>query len=164
MRVEKARNLNGDLFAAAGRPRDDRRLGDVGRHREADTAEELDSLGDLVHELVLLLVVFVEEEMELVEGVAGHLPVVLLVHVPKRDRVGQHLVQVPRALGTDVFAQGIREPRDRPVGLNLGCALADKRPGTTGEDVATALKGVLLRHFVLLSPAESEEHATRVFP
>ena len=36
-----------------------------------------DSLGDLVHELVLLLVVFVEEQMELVEGVA-ELPIFML--------------------------------------------------------------------------------------
>jgi hypothetical protein len=40
----------------------------------------------------------VEEEMQLIEGGARDLPVMLLVQIAKRDRVGENLVQVLHGL------------------------------------------------------------------
>jgi len=54
VRVKQTRDLDRRLFAPAGRPRDERRLGDVVRHRDADTAEQLDTFRDRIDELVLL--------------------------------------------------------------------------------------------------------------
>ena len=105
-----ARDLHRHLFAAPGRTRDDRRLRHVGRHRERHAPERLDALGQRVDQLVLLLVVLVEEEMQRVERRPRDLPVMLLVEVPQRDRVGEDLVQVLDALPGD----SLRE-RDRPV-------------------------------------------------
>src|SRR5947209_18421257 len=102
--VQQPRDLDRDLLPAPRRPRDDRRLRHVGRHRQADAAEQLDALRDLVDELVLLLVMLVEEEMELIESVTGDLPVMLLVEVPQRDRIGEDLIQVLYALATGLLA------------------------------------------------------------
>jgi hypothetical protein len=66
-------------------------------HCDADAAEQLDSFGDLVDELVLLLVVLVEEQMQLIKRRPCHLPVVLLVQVAQRDRIGKQLVEIVHA-------------------------------------------------------------------
>ena len=50
--------------------------GHVGGHGDADAAEGLDAFGQEVDQRDLLVVVLVEEEMQLVEGRAVHLPVV----------------------------------------------------------------------------------------
>src|SRR5688572_8026470 len=57
VRVQKTRNLHRCFFAALGRPWNKRHLGDVGRHRNADAAEQLNAFGDFVNQPVLLLVV-----------------------------------------------------------------------------------------------------------
>ena len=49
----------------------------------------MNALGDGVDDLDLLIEVLVEEEMELIEGGASDLPVVLLIHVAQGDGVGQ---------------------------------------------------------------------------
>ena len=71
-------------------------LGDVVAHGDGDAAEKLDALGDGVHDFDLLFEVLIEEEMELVEGGAGDLPVMLLVHVADGDGVGEQLVELAR--------------------------------------------------------------------
>src|SRR5215468_6576572 len=108
VRVKQTRDLDRRLFAPAGRPRDERRLGDVVRHRDADTAEQLDTFRDRIDELVLLAGVLVEEQMELVEARTRNLPMVLLVEVAQRDRVGEDLVEIFDRL----FAGSLRK-RDR---------------------------------------------------
>ena len=67
VRFEKARNLNRNFFAAARRTFDSGHLSHVVRHRHADPAQQLNSFGNLVHQLVLLLVMFVEKQMQLIE-------------------------------------------------------------------------------------------------
>ena len=66
----------------ASRPRGGRGmecgLGDVGRHRDGDTPEQLDALGQRIDQLVLLFVMLVEQQVQLLEGGAGNLPVMFL--------------------------------------------------------------------------------------
>ena len=96
----------GDFFPAAGRTRNDRRFRNVRRHGDAHAAEELNPLGDGVDEFVLLSVVLVKEQMQLVEGGARDLPVVLLVHVAQGHGVREDLVQVIDAGFTGGFIEG----------------------------------------------------------
>ena len=65
-----------------------------------------EELGNQIHQLGLLFIVLIEQQVQLVEGRAGHLPVVLLVEVADRQGVGQHLVQGLRAPPAD----GLVEP------------------------------------------------------
>ena len=58
-----------------------------------DAAEQLDALGDGVHQFDLLLKVLIEQEVKLVEGRPGYLPVMLLVHIADLDRVGEQLIE-----------------------------------------------------------------------
>src|SRR5207253_1666427 len=67
--------------------------------------EQLNALRDGVDELVLLLIVFIEQEMELIKRRSGDLPMMVLVQVAERHRVGQKLIQVLDALLTRVFRQ-----------------------------------------------------------
>lgn len=64
------------------------------RHGDAHSAKQLNSLGDRVNELRLLLVMFVEEQVQLVERGTRNLPVMLLVQISERRRVGQQLIQI----------------------------------------------------------------------
>src|SRR3954447_13075014 len=64
-----------------GRARQPRLLGDVGSHGERNTAESLHTLRERVHDALLLRVVFVEQEVQLIEAGAGRLPVRLLVQI-----------------------------------------------------------------------------------
>src|SRR5690606_38636828 len=96
-------------------------------------------------ELALLAEVLVVEKVELVEGVPCHLPVVLLVEVTERHRIGQNLVQVLDALRTDLLGQRYRELDYHPVGLDLYGFLVNEglRPGA---DVLIILVRSLLLH------------------
>ena len=99
--LEQPRELNGRLLPATGRPGNAGGLGDIGGHRDAEASERLDSRGDVVDELHLLLAVFVEEPVKLMEGPARELPVVLLVEVAERHRIGENLIQVLHAVRGD---------------------------------------------------------------
>jgi hypothetical protein len=57
---------------------------------------------------VLLVEVLIEKEMELVEGGAGYLPVMLLVHVAQDDGVSQELVEFLAHLRTNFGVEGVR--------------------------------------------------------
>ena len=61
MCFEDARKLYRYLLASARRAWNDRRLGYVVSHRNADAAEKLYAFGDCVYQLSLFAVVFVEE-------------------------------------------------------------------------------------------------------
>jgi hypothetical protein len=58
------------------------------------------SHGSIVYRYAAMqrLVVLVEEQVQLVEGRPGHLPVMLLVQIGQRDGVGEQLIQVLDAL------------------------------------------------------------------
>ena len=136
VRVEQPRHLHRYFLPPLRRTGDDRRLGDVGRHREADPAEHLDPLGEHVDQFVLLLVVLVVEEVQLVEGRARDLPVVLLVHVAKGHRVGEKLLEIRRRSSAGAFGQGdrsrVRWPNgciSRPSWCVNGPGLLDQRLG-----------------------------------
>jgi len=137
---EEPGDLDGHLFPAARRALNAGGFGHVAAHGDGDAAEELNALGDGVDHLDLLVEVLVEEEVELVEGRAGDLPVVLLVHVAQGDGVGQKLVEFcdhvgahfgPEGMGhvlddgavlLDLFRVGVPVRRDvRAVGDFLDC-------------------------------------------
>ena len=94
MRVQQTRQLHGNLFAALGRAWDASQLGDIGRHGNTDSTQELDSFRDRVDDLVLFFVVLVEQKMELIESRSRYLPMRLLVEIPKRDGVRQQLIEM----------------------------------------------------------------------
>ena len=75
-------------FPAEGRPFDLRRLGHVRRHSFADTAEQLDTLGNRVYQFDLLVEVLIEEQMQLIERRSGDLPVRLLIQVAESHGIG----------------------------------------------------------------------------
>src|SRR5205809_1030751 len=87
------------VFAGASlrRTRDERGLGHVVRHRDADAAEQLNPFRDRIDELVLFAEMLVEQQMQLIEGRPRHLPVVFLVEIAQRDRVGEQLIQILHA-------------------------------------------------------------------
>ena len=100
-------------------------------------------------------IVLVEQEMELVERGPGDLPVGLLVEVPQRDGVCERLIERLDALDADRLGKPDRQPRDRPVLLKLGCALAGVGLGarvglgrvpTSGGDCTAALAVGSLNH------------------
>ena len=117
--LEEAGDLDGHLFPAAGRARDAGGLACIAAHGDGDAAEELNALGDGVDHLDLLVEVLIEEEVKLVEGRAGDLPVVLLVHVAQGDGVGQELVELGDHVGANFGAERVRHV------LNDGAELLD---------------------------------------
>jgi hypothetical protein len=117
---EEAGDLDGNLFAAARRSWDPGDFGYIAAHGDGDAAEELDALGDGVDDFELFVEVLIEEQVELVEGRAGDLPVVLLVHVAEGDGIGKELVELLAHLRADVGVQAVREILyDIAVLLNL---------------------------------------------
>ena len=72
---------------------------------------------------------FVEQEVQLVERRAGDLPVMFLVQVSKRHRVGEELIQVLNALFTGLLRQRDRHPHEMPKRLNLVGLLMRERRG-----------------------------------
>src|SRR3974390_258753 len=79
--VEKAGNLNGHLFPAARRTLDACRLGYIGSHWQRDSTEQMKPLGNFVDDLNLLAQVFVEQQMQLIEGGPCDLPMRFLVEI-----------------------------------------------------------------------------------
>ena len=110
--LEEAGDLDGDLFPAAGRAWDAGGLACIGAHGDGDAAEELNALADGVDHLELLVEVLIEEEVKLVEGRAGDLPVVLLVHVAQGDGVGEELVQLGDHVGAHLGTERVRHVLD----------------------------------------------------
>ena len=74
--------------------------------------------------LFLLFGVLVEEQMQLVEGVAPHQPVVLLVQAVKDDAVGQELIEQLRTLRPGLRARA-----------RSACGVTRRTPGlsSTGD-------------------------------
>ncbi len=130
MRVQQARDLDGHFLAAARRARNQRRLGNVRRHRDAHAAKELNPLGDEIDDLDLLVVMLVEQQMQLVEGRAGDLPVVFLVHVAQRHRVREQLIEVRHALEARALFERDRQLHEMAERLDLVRGLMDQRPGS----------------------------------
>ena len=117
---EQAGDLDGHLFPASWRTADAGGLGYICAHGDGDAAKELNALGDGIDHLDLLVEVFVEEEVKLVEGRTGDLPVVLLVHVPQSDGVGQKLVEFGDHVGADLCVEWMGHVlNDCAVLLNL---------------------------------------------
>ena len=113
MRVQQPRNLNRYFFAPLRRSWNHRRLGHVVGHGDADAAEELDSLCDGIDQLVLLVMMFVEQQMQLIERRPRHLPVVFLVQVAQCHGVRKELVEIFDALFADALGQGVLPPPRR---------------------------------------------------
>ena len=92
-------------------------------------AEALDSFGDLIDHLGLGVLVFVEQQVQLIKRCASNLPMMLLVKVAERHGVHQNLVQPLDALPADRLAQSVWQFGDSPESLNLGRALPSSGPG-----------------------------------
>jgi len=71
---------------------------------ECYSAESLDALGERIHELHLLAVVLVEQQVQLVKGGSAGLLVSLLVEIAQRHGVCQESVQSCDGLSPDPFA------------------------------------------------------------
>ena len=80
VRFQQPRDLHRRFFASLRRPRQRGGLGHVGAMAMLDAAQHHDPLGDLVDQLRLLAGMLVEQQVQLIERRARHLPVVLLVH------------------------------------------------------------------------------------
>src|SRR5258706_7335542 len=86
--------------------------------------------------LVLLVIVLIEEEMELIKRGAGNLPVMFLVQVAKRHRVGQQLIEIVDALFARVFRQGNRHSDQVAERLDLVRVLPGDGRGTLQNRVS----------------------------
>jgi len=75
---------------------------------------------------------FVEEQVKLVEGVAGDLPVVLFVHVAQGHGVGEELVEIFDTVGADFFVESDGELCNFVKGLNLARLLMKDGARTLG--------------------------------
>src|SRR6266852_362471 len=92
--VEQARKQDGDFLATARRAFDLGGLGDVMRHRNGKPSQQLDALGDIIHNLDLLAEMLVEQKVELIERGGRNLPVRLLVQVTQGYGIGEQLVEL----------------------------------------------------------------------
>src|SRR3954452_21100312 len=117
--AEQARDHRRDLLGPVRRALDLRQLGGVARVANRDPAERLDTLGEQVDQLELLLGVLVEQQMQLVEGGAGDEPGVLLVERVQDRRVGEDLVEGLAALPAPLAAQADRQRAELPERLDL---------------------------------------------
>lgn len=97
MRQDQALELCSGCLPVARRTRDLAILGRVRAHRNTYAAERHDAFGDLVHELGLLSLMLVEQQVKLPEGGAGALLVMLLVQVSQNDGVGENAVEIDHA-------------------------------------------------------------------
>ncbi len=122
--VEQPVDHRRHVLGAVRRPVDRGQLGRVARVTDGDPAEALDSLGEQIDQLALLLGVLVEEQVELVEGRPGDEPVVLLVERIEDHRVGEDLVQQSAALGAGGRLQRDGGEPERAEPLDL---LAERR-------------------------------------
>jgi len=119
MGMKESSDLYRHLLSSARETRNDRRLCHIMCHRETDPAERLNSFRQGVHEFALFLVVLVVEQMQLIKRWAGHLPVMLFVHVPKRYCICEELVKILNARLAGALRQRNRQLRDRSIGLNF---------------------------------------------
>jgi hypothetical protein len=92
--MEEPGNLDGHFLAPFRWSGNQRRVGGVVCHGNGDAAEQLNAFGDLVNEVVLRRVVFVEQKVQLIERRSCRLPVVLLKQVAQWDRVGEQLIEI----------------------------------------------------------------------
>src|SRR5262245_63540154 len=79
----------------------------------------------------------VEEQMELIEGRARDLPVMLLVEIAQREGVGQHLVQILHSFRTGLFGQGNGHPDETAERLNLVRLLVCQRSGVSHDGIGS---------------------------
>src|SRR5882724_2553839 len=93
--------------------------------------------------------------MQLVEGWAGHLPVMLLVKIAKAHRIRQELIQILDASRANVRVQSDRQSGDLAEGLNLRSMLVQTRAGSLrtrfGEGALRTVRVVVRAHRCLVS-------------
>ncbi len=128
MRMEEPRELHWYLLATARETGNQCRLCHIRSHRDTDPSQRLDSLRDRVHKFALFLVVLVVEQVQLIKSRPCDLPMVFLVHIPKRYGIRKDLVEILDARFADGLRQGNGKFRDRSKGLNLDGVLVKKRP------------------------------------
>jgi hypothetical protein len=72
---------------------------------------------------------FVEQQMQLIESVTRNLPMMLLVQIPKRHRIGENLVQMLDACLAYFLTQRVWQFHDRSERLSFRGLLANLWPG-----------------------------------
>src|SRR5437588_5395348 len=111
MRVQQARKLHRHFFSATGRALDFSRFRYVGCHGDAHAAEKLNAFRDGIHKFHLLGEMLVEQQVKLIKRGTAHLPVRLLVEIPKRHRIRQQLIELFRHLQSDWFFEFQRKQK-----------------------------------------------------
>ena len=124
---KQSRDLHGSFLAASRRPRNRSRFRNVRGHGKDTPPSSLNPLGNRINQRGLLAGVLVEQFVQLQERGAGHLPMMLLVHVAERDTVGQHLIQILTTCAAFLFAERERHLHHVTVLLNLMSLLAGDR-------------------------------------
>src|SRR5262249_27733164 len=105
MRLNEAPQLRRHALAAARCARNAGLLGNILRERERHAAQSLNALRDRIHDFDLFAVVLVEQQMQLVEGRPGGLPMRFLIEVTHGHGVRQHTVERPHALMADLLGK-----------------------------------------------------------
>ena len=98
MRIQQSRNLDRNLFPASGRTLDACGLGHIRSHGKRDSAKQLNPFSDRVHDLRLLSIVLIEQEMKLIERRARNLPVRLFIEIARESWYRPAAVQLLRRL------------------------------------------------------------------
>src|SRR5437667_3348338 len=148
MCFRQTRDLDVWLLSSSRGAGDHGRFGDVVSHRKAQPPEKLDPLRDLIHELALLLEMLIKEQVELIEGVPGGLPVMLLIQVPQGHGVGEELVEELHTLPADLDVKRDWQLDHRVEWLRLVRPLVNQRLGPV-QDAGTVI--LLLHRWSLLS-------------
>src|SRR5947207_206185 len=90
--IQQPRKHHRHLFPAPRWALDLRGLGHIRRHRDGQPAEQLNALGDGVHNFDLLAVMLVVKQMKLIESRADDLPMRFLVQITQCHRIREQLI------------------------------------------------------------------------
>jgi|GEM_PF-5556612 len=107
--------------------------------------------GEQIDKFPLRFEMSVVEEVELIKCRADYLPVMLFIHISKRDDVGKKLVDVFRTRLTDILRQCDRKLDDLPERLYFMPVLVGQGPHTL-EDIAIFNRWFFTAILLLLPP------------
>jgi hypothetical protein len=150
MRLEQPRQHSRHFLAAIRWPRDPRNFRDMSRISDRNPAKRLDSFGDFIDQLDLLVGVFVEQKVKLIEGGSAHQPMMLLVERIQDLRVAKELIEPFAGKKSRIMRQPQGELTHAAKGLNFPAALVKPWLATAVDLVRERLL-LGVRHFNLYS-------------
>jgi hypothetical protein len=127
MRFKQPRQHRWNLFAAIRSTGDLGDLGDLPRVADRNTSERLHPFGDLVDQLILLIGMFVEQQMKLIKGRPAHQPVMLLVQRIQNLGVCEDLVQSLAGVDPRIAREPDRKIADGTELLDFDATLVQPR-------------------------------------